>query len=485
MSALEDAALVGRVLDGEVEAYSQLVRKYQSAVYGLAYHLVGNFADAEDLAQEAFLRAYLDLGQLRQPEKFAAWLRQVTTNICRMWLRKRREDVVPLDAKEILEMQGQQFLPPDEELERRELHDAVMKAVAELPEHYRLAVTLYYLDGLSYQQIGDFLGVPVSTVRGRLHKARRKLKQEMIAMVQENFNSHKVGEEFTKNVEQKIQIAKGLPKNSSCETPYHEGVRFISESDQEIEIWYLGNGVYDVKGEVRVVWYPEYNPPQPLRLKSVKDMQFSLSELHEQAESGESMIANIDRGSCGTPFHYGVHFVNTDGKPMKIWYLGEDKYRVEGQTRIVFNPRGLVSEAPGEMLKDTIFDIDELRRKRGLPLPLNLLAVEKELTRLEALHSTLYKQGYAVQVTDTIEEAFKRLRKHDFDVVLLDAELSDEIANVADQIKKITPDAKIFIEVQDVSEASELKELGWDVLLKPCQIEDLLAKMRGLAEASG
>jgi len=90
-------------------------------------------------------------------------------------------------------------------------------------------------------------------------------------------------------------------------------------------------------------------------------MPINRAELHQKAENEEKMIANIDRGSCGTPFHDGVHFVNIDGKPMKIWYLGADKYRVAGQMRVVFNPQGLVSEAAGKILSDTIFDINKLR----------------------------------------------------------------------------------------------------------------------------
>ena len=88
-----DEKLVQQTLAGDAESFSELVRKYQGAVQGLAYHLVGSFEDAEDLVQEAFVTAYLKLHQLRQPEKFAMWIRQITRNCCMMWLRSRRENV--------------------------------------------------------------------------------------------------------------------------------------------------------------------------------------------------------------------------------------------------------------------------------------------------------------------------------------------------------------------------------------------------------
>jgi len=88
-----DGTLISRILEGDSGAYDILVRKYQGAVFGLAYHLVGNREDAEDLAQEAFLQAYLHLNQLKERDKFASWLRQITANLCRMWLRQKRGTV--------------------------------------------------------------------------------------------------------------------------------------------------------------------------------------------------------------------------------------------------------------------------------------------------------------------------------------------------------------------------------------------------------
>ena len=86
----------------------------------------------------------------------------------------------------------------------------------------------------------------------------------------------------------------------------------------------------------------------------------STMESPQEAEIGGELIADFDQGSCGTRFHKGVHFVNLDGKRMRIWYLGAHRYRVVGQTRVVTNPPGAVSEAPGEIAQDQVFSLKEL-----------------------------------------------------------------------------------------------------------------------------
>ena len=159
---IPDSELVAQTLNGNIQAFGQLVRKYQGAVYGLAYLYVRNFHDAQDLAQEAFLKAYENLTQLRNYERFASWLRQITVNLCNMWLRSKKE---VLSIEEVAHFIPAREMQPDEACEREELHDAVMTAIQSLPEHSRVVLTLYYMDGLSYQDIGNFLSVPVSTVK--------------------------------------------------------------------------------------------------------------------------------------------------------------------------------------------------------------------------------------------------------------------------------------------------------------------------------
>src|SRR2546428_13389495 len=94
--ALRDAEIVRAVLEGSVEAYTELVDRYRNILCGLAYHYLQDFEDARDVAQEAFIQAYLHLGQLRDPARFGPWLRQLTVNECRMW-RRRQKPTEPLE----------------------------------------------------------------------------------------------------------------------------------------------------------------------------------------------------------------------------------------------------------------------------------------------------------------------------------------------------------------------------------------------------
>ena len=123
--------LVRRTLAGDKEAYGELVARYQGHVYGLAYSLVGDWASAQDVAQETFIRAYCNLDQLREPEKFPAWLRRVTFGVAMNWLKTFRPGLFKhLDGKVDLDsLEVPDFRPgPAEITEKRELAEAVLKA---------------------------------------------------------------------------------------------------------------------------------------------------------------------------------------------------------------------------------------------------------------------------------------------------------------------------------------------------------------------
>jgi len=197
---LSDEELVKRALASDTEAFDMLVKRYQNAVYGTAVHIVKNFADAQDIAQDVFLTAYQHLPSLKRHASFASWLRGITANLCKMWMRRNRESV---SLDEMLEEdEHSPFLQstapsPVEEVEKKELRQSVMRAINALSEKNRLVVTLYYIDGLSYTEISNFLSVPVTTVEGRLHRARKQLKKEMIPMIKEVFASERVEPEET------------------------------------------------------------------------------------------------------------------------------------------------------------------------------------------------------------------------------------------------------------------------------------------------
>ena len=206
-----DAQLVAAARGGDQNAYRQLVSRYQGHVYGLAYSLVDHWADAQDIAQETFIRAYMNLDQLREPARFAAWLRRVAFGVTMNWIRAFRPKLFEhLDGRvDLDELDIPDFAPsPADVAEKRELAEAVLAAVASLPPKYRVPLTMFHLDGLSYQKVADFLDIPLGTAKSVIHRARAKLKsalgayaaEEITPMVQEVFNEHKLPAEFASRV---------------------------------------------------------------------------------------------------------------------------------------------------------------------------------------------------------------------------------------------------------------------------------------------
>ena len=197
----EDTDLVRKSIRGDQRAFEDLVHKYQDAVYGLAFHLTGDFADAQDIAQQTFVTAYLRLPQLRDPGKFVLWLNKITVNESVSWLRKRQR---------VAQLQGQMVYTdhpvstPHQECEEKELDAAVKKALESLSEKNRLAVTLYYIDGLSQREVAGFLGTSTSAVENRISRARKQLKEEMMNMVEGTFKSNSLPDDFTKKVKESL-----------------------------------------------------------------------------------------------------------------------------------------------------------------------------------------------------------------------------------------------------------------------------------------
>lgn len=183
MKSKNDAELVHLARAGNRDAYGELIRRYQRPIWGLAYLLIGDRFEADDMTQEAFLRAWLNFDLLSDPAKFAAWLRRIVFGVSIDWLRVFRPDVYRLtDAKAELDL-GRQAAQTESALERLEaieLSQRIWDAVAQLPPRYRLPLTLFHFDGLSHSKVAEALGVQVSTARSLVTRARQKL-QPMLA----------------------------------------------------------------------------------------------------------------------------------------------------------------------------------------------------------------------------------------------------------------------------------------------------------------
>ncbi len=204
-SAHSDSELVQMVLDGDLEAFDAIVRRYQDAVYATALHRAGNFADAQDIAQEVFLTAYINLPKLRDPSKLASWLRTITLYTYNHWRRKhptmKMLDVNDAPSDPVVSYGSFQ---PDKAVERQELRQRVLAAIASLPKNMGEVVTLYYIDGLSYRDIAEFTSLSVTTVKGRLQMGRRYLREELTDMIDETLKQNRPDDRFSESLLEKI-----------------------------------------------------------------------------------------------------------------------------------------------------------------------------------------------------------------------------------------------------------------------------------------
>lgn len=182
------ADLVRQAQGGDPEAYAELVRHFQDAVYATAYQKVMDVDTARDLAQEAFVRAYQALHKLRRPEAFPAWVVSVCRNLTNDWLRRPERRWVPLDETTRDEADLSSAVAA---------RDLVNRALATLPEDNRLALSLFLVNGYTYQEVAALTGTPLTTIKGRIERARGKLATEVLSMVETDLKSNAPDEQFT------------------------------------------------------------------------------------------------------------------------------------------------------------------------------------------------------------------------------------------------------------------------------------------------
>ncbi|MFO7303297.1 MAG: sigma-70 family RNA polymerase sigma factor [Acidobacteriota bacterium] len=182
-----DEELVACAQAGDLDCFNQLVSRWERPIYALAYRTLGREEEARDMTQEAFLRAYRGLRAFKGEAKFSSWLYRITLNLCRDWIRReRRAPVVAVpEGVDPVDLADSQMAPAEsvEELvARREMSKAVALAMAELPEEQRTAILLKEYHGLTFQEIADMLGCPLSTVKTRLYQGlsvlRRRLERQ-------------------------------------------------------------------------------------------------------------------------------------------------------------------------------------------------------------------------------------------------------------------------------------------------------------------
>ncbi|MGH7671313.1 MAG: bifunctional nuclease domain-containing protein [Gemmatimonadales bacterium] len=180
----DDRAIVDQVLAGDRDAFGILIDRHRDDATRLANRILRARADAEDVVQEALLHAFLDLAELRDRDRFVAWLLGIVVNLAKSRLRLRRE--VPVEdwsgGRAIRGFVWMDAEPtPDARQEARELHDIVWKALEGLPAEQQETVQLHYVDGLRVWEIAALVGVPAGTVKARLHRARGRLRRALAA----------------------------------------------------------------------------------------------------------------------------------------------------------------------------------------------------------------------------------------------------------------------------------------------------------------
>ena len=178
----DDEALIRAAQGGDRAAFGELVRRHQRAVYRVAYGLTRNPSDADDLAQEAFVRAYQAIGRFRVGEPLFPWLARIVTNLAFTLFRSRRRR--PETALEPLVEAGREFGADDDPAEsaaRNEREAMIQDAFAELKPDHQAVLTLRVVEEMSYEQIAGALRVPVGTVMSRLSRARAELKARLAA----------------------------------------------------------------------------------------------------------------------------------------------------------------------------------------------------------------------------------------------------------------------------------------------------------------
>ncbi|MCE5323768.1 sigma-70 family RNA polymerase sigma factor [bacterium] len=196
-------SLISRTKSGDLDAYGEIVRRFQDMAYGYSYSMLGDFTAAEDAAQESFIQAYKELANLREPDAFPGWFRKIVYTQCAMIARRNSVPTVPLD--DVMELPSANT-GPHELAEQSEMRQRVLNAIRALPENERVVTALFYINGYSHNDIAGFLEVPLSTVKSRLHTARTRLKKRMIDMVSESLHANKLPEDFGKRVLSSIPV---------------------------------------------------------------------------------------------------------------------------------------------------------------------------------------------------------------------------------------------------------------------------------------
>ena len=205
----DDAKWIERILAGDEEAFTALVKKYERQIHAFVWRRVKDYHIAEEITQDTFLKAYEKLGTLRDPDRFSGWLYMIATRCSLTWLGEKKIPMQSLEAMSKAEIEAlfyaQYMAEQTEKLTTEKQREVVEYLLQKLPARERTAVVLHYLSEMSCEEIGDFLEVSPNTVKSQLHRARKRLKKEA-PMVREALDVFQVSDDVMEDIMKWIQM---------------------------------------------------------------------------------------------------------------------------------------------------------------------------------------------------------------------------------------------------------------------------------------
>ena len=216
----KDAELIQRILAGDQDAFTPLVNKYQKGVHALAWRKIGDFHIAQEITQDAFLKAYQKLGTLKSYELFGGWLYVIASNLCLDYLRKNpppEQSLEVTDVSEVNQVSYSRYIAGKQTAEADEARREVVKELLQkLPESERTVMTLHYLGEMTIKTISEFLGVSPNTVKSRLSRARNRLKKEE-DMIRQNLGSFQLPANLTETIMR--EVSRIVPTGPAASKP--------------------------------------------------------------------------------------------------------------------------------------------------------------------------------------------------------------------------------------------------------------------------
>ena len=205
----DDAQWVERILAGDADAFTTLVKKYEKQIHAFVWRKVRDYHIAEEITQDTFLRAYEKLGTLRDPNRFSGWVYMIATRCSLAWLGKKSIQMQSLEAISQAEIEAQFYaqyvVEQNERLATEKQREVVKYLLQKLTARERTVVALHYLSEMSCEEISDFLEMSLNTVKSRLHRARKRLKKES-AIVREALGGSEVSDDIMEDVMKWIQM---------------------------------------------------------------------------------------------------------------------------------------------------------------------------------------------------------------------------------------------------------------------------------------